>query len=654
MLIVCAARGIFRRAALTLSFVTVSVLLVQPASVRAGQGGSAVPEPPPSLLVRLATGSPGAPGGPIDAEILSALFSRGFPFGIEQVEPLVPPSVPIRNPRLFSTLGLDRAVRIELPPGTDVEAALRVYSRDPLVEHAEIDLGREVCAAPLPDDPLLGQQWFLGTGSDRDIDAREAWELAGGDPAVVLAVLDTGVDSTHPELGGRVLPGYDFVNVDADPSDDNGHGTFVAGVAAASGGNGFQGAGVCWGMSVLPVKVLSGSGSGRVSDSVRGILFAVEEGADIINMSYGGAYSELERDALIYASQEGCVLVAAAGNEGTPHLLFPAAIDEVIAVGATDSLDRRASPFSWGGGSNYGPDLDLVAPGDLLLSLAPGGRTATYSGTSGAAPLVSGVAGLLLGVDPGLSPEAVRAILRGSCDDQVGRPFEDTPGFDIYHGYGRLNAFRAVRELLPLTPPVVVKLEPVRGLDAGGEVITITAHGLVSEPRDLVVRFAGVASPEIRRVDLCTLEVVTPRLLTSGLVDVTLQTTGGVAVRSRGFEVMPAQISLRVLGDPKVGQTLAVEAAGPRQGSYALVADTEAGSYRVRGTTLGVRGPDSSGFRVLHRVRDEPLDGAGRGFVPLVLGPGLAGGQIRVQGVLALPGGDLVASNLIVVSVSGE
>lgn len=277
-------------------------------------------------------------------------------------------------------------------------------------------------------DPLLKDQW----GS-----ARLSYERIGELPApagVIVAVLDTGVDASHPDLSGRVLRGFDAVSGSAGAdSDPNGHGTHVAGIIAAVAGNGIGVAGFASGVSILPVRVLGTNGYGDDADLATGIIWAVDNGADVINMSVGGAEDmSLLRSAVEYASSRGVLLVASAGNDAlwgnAPS--FPAALPEVIAVGATTQRDGRAM-FS-----NTGSYLELSAPGSSIVSTWPGGRYIYSSGTSMAAPFVSAAAALVL-FATGLRGELLRSELRSSALD-VG-----PPGRDDEFGFGIIDPFRA-------------------------------------------------------------------------------------------------------------------------------------------------------------------------------------------------------------------
>ena len=276
-------------------------------------------------------------------------------------------------------------------PAAEKNRALSLLRRQPGVTYAEAD-GIVHAFAVTVNDPLLNSSdWPLANPFFPD-----AWSLTTGDSNVVVAVADSGVQADHPDLSGRVTPGYDFVNNDSNPADDEGHGTAVAGIIAAQGNNGIGIAGVCWKCKIMPVKVLDSTGEGTDSGVASGITWAVDHGADVINMSLGGTgVSQTLAGAVSYALARGVVVVAAAGNDDTTTLNYPAAYDGVISVGAVKEDGTRYSSADWGAGqgSNYGPWVKVAAPG-CTNSTALGSSYAGFCGTSAATPFVAGLAGL--------------------------------------------------------------------------------------------------------------------------------------------------------------------------------------------------------------------------------------------------------------------
>ena len=258
------------------------------------------------------------------------------------------------------------------------------------------------------------------------VQASAGWDVPAGAPAPAIAVLDTGVDTAHRDFAGKIAGGYDFVNGDASPDDDNWHGTAVAGVAAGArpaGGTPFS---YCVRCGVLAVKVLDAKEKGDDERIARGVSWAVAHGARVINLSFNGASeSPSLRLAIQNAAKRGVVVVASAGNEGASAPSFPAADPNVIGVAATDKSDRL---YSW---SNRGTWVTVAAPGVSETSLR-GADHVAFIGTSAAAPAVAGTAALCLSVAPKLSPAAVKRALVTGADPIRGSSF------------GRLNVARTL------------------------------------------------------------------------------------------------------------------------------------------------------------------------------------------------------------------
>lgn len=272
-----------------------------------------------------------------------------------------------------------------------------------------------------------------------NIRAPQGWDFARGSSSIVIAIVDSGVDLGHPDLSAKIVAGYDFVNNDPIAQDDNGHGTHVAGISAAVTNNGSGVAGVSWGARLMPVKVMNAAGTGTVSDIASGIIWAADHGAQIINLSIGGKLpvpSLVLQNAVNYAAGKGTLLIAASGNSGENSVFYPAAYPNVIAVGATNSSNTLA-PFS-----NYGAEIDLVAPGVSIYSTANGGAYGFNNGTSMAAPFVSGLAAILRGL--GNSPGAVRSLMESTALDL------GAAGWDMFHGSGLIQMDAAI--LLGLPP----------------------------------------------------------------------------------------------------------------------------------------------------------------------------------------------------------
>jgi subtilisin family serine protease len=289
-----------------------------------------------------------------------------------------------------------------------------------------------------PADPLFAKQWAL-----RTVGAPAAWGIETGTSApVTVAVLDTGVDFAHPDLAGALLSGFNVIAPGTPPQDDHTHGTHVAGIIAARTNNKVGVAGMSWAARILPVKPMDANGSGTTCDIVAGILYVASQAPDVLNMSIGGAgpCPAAMQEALDLAYAAGVLSVAAAGNSGAAFNLpnNPADCDHTLAVAATDEADRAAD-FS-----NYGPYVDVSAPGVDVLStvIDPKKKTHGYamlSGTSMAAPMVSGLAALLAAKHPDWTPDQLAARILSTSRDLGPR------GWDEHYGRGRIDALRALR-----------------------------------------------------------------------------------------------------------------------------------------------------------------------------------------------------------------
>jgi len=353
-----------------------------------------------------------------------------------------------RRQRLQEIPGLGAEV-VRVQAGAE-EAKAAAYARSPFVAYAEPDY--IAYALDTPNDPSFANQWGLdNTGQaykpgqsgtiDADIDAPEAWAVTTGSPAVVIAILDTGIDQDHPELAGKIVGNKDYSGYGVE--DRYGHGTHVAGIAAAMTNNGVGVAGVGRNSSLLNVKVLNDQGSGYYTWIANGVTWAADHGAKVINLSLGGTrQSPTMENAINYAWDKGIVIVAAAGNDGSSTPFYPANCQNAIAVAATDANDQKAS-FS-----NYGSWVEVAAPGVDIFSTFPNhpfalqdshGKVNNYdfaSGTSMATPHVAGLAALIWAKYPTLANRDVRARIEDNCDA--------IPDTGTYWTYGRINACKAV------------------------------------------------------------------------------------------------------------------------------------------------------------------------------------------------------------------
>ncbi len=325
---------------------------------------------------------------------------------------------------------------VKLKGDLPAQDLLKKVKADPAVEVAALNYKRRIAA--VPNDTYYGsdQSTYLNT-----VRIPQAWDLSKSAGSQIVAVLDTGVDAGHPDLAGHLVAGYNAVSsTRPNPVDDNGHGTMTLGIIAAGANNAAGVAGVGWSAKAMPVKVLAADGSGYDADIAEGIYWATDHGAKVINLSLGSpGDGAVLHDAVKYAVGKGVVVVAAAGNDGSDVLQFPAAYPEVIAVAATTAGGAKAS-FS-----SFGDWVDVAAPGWDILSTGVRAMTPTgsvpywyCSGTSCSAPIVAGIAALVKNKWPTFTPAQVQTRLKALARDAGPR------GADPYFGAGIVDAYAAL------------------------------------------------------------------------------------------------------------------------------------------------------------------------------------------------------------------
>lgn len=387
-------------------------------------------------------------------------------FKVYEIESTILSTFIPNDMKLIKSIGIDRIYTFKIEKGINVLDVCKAYSKNEYVEYAEPNYLGQGCLTP--NDTNFNLQWGLhntgqtGGTSDADIDAPEAWDLEIGEQGVKIAIIDSGIEWTHTDLSNRIwinygdpingvdddgngliddYRGWDFVNNDNNPNDDhyNSHGTHCSGIAGAATNNNIGIAGVDWNCKLMAIKSMKSNNLISWTDAAEGLTYAADMGADIISMSWSGTGSNQSlKDAIDYAYGKGCILVAASGNYDSSYPYIPAKYSNTIAVGATEDDDTRWED------SNYGNHLDLVAPGVDIYSTKRSNNYGYLTGTSMATPMVAAAAALLKAQDHTYTQTQIRTILTMTADDQVGKPSEDTPGFDIYHGNGRLNLYKAL------------------------------------------------------------------------------------------------------------------------------------------------------------------------------------------------------------------
>ncbi|GGQ49714.1 S8 family serine peptidase [Couchioplanes azureus] len=415
------------------------------AGFAAGALAAAVAAGPAGIASAPAATGPAAGPAPVWTPVTSGLT--------ESPDELLPERIGADQPVDIVTTALDATGRpvVTTRRATGREQAQRLIRAGQAVPGAlavELDAPVRQLGVPAGADPYRSSQWDFAK-----LRIATAWQRSTG-AGVTVAVVDSGVEAGHPDLGGRVLPGIDLVaDTSGTSADPNGHGTHVAGTIAAVTGNGVGVSAIAPDARILPVRALDAQGNGAMSDVAAGIVYATDRGAQVINLSLGSTSQVASvSNAVAYARAHGVVVVAAAGNSrsaGSP-VSWPAADEGVIAVASTDSADQYSS-FS-----NQGGYVDVAAPGSGILSTVPvaAGGYGRMSGTSMAAPHVAAVAALLKGAAAALTPDAVEQALTGTATDL------GTAGHDPDYGFGRIDPVEALAAVPATAPPAPPATEP--------------------------------------------------------------------------------------------------------------------------------------------------------------------------------------------------
>ena len=349
-------------------------------------------------------------------------------------------------------IGRTQVAIVDLPPNASETAVAMTLARHPQLKTAELDM--RVSPAMTPNDPYMGSEWHLAR-----INAPQAWDTAQG-AGIKIAILDTGIDASHPDLAGRMVPGWNFYDGNADTSDVHGHGTAVAGAAAAALNNGIGVAAVAGQAQLMPVRIADPNAYAYWSTVAQGLSWAADQGARVANISYSGvAGSASVQSSADYLRSKGGLVVVAAGNNGIDEGITPTA--SMIPVSATNETDAKTS---W---SSYGNFVALAAPGQNIWTTQRGGSYGAWWGTSLASPVVAGTVALLMSARPTLSGSAIQNALFTTAVDL------GTAGRDPYFGWGRIDAGAAMQAVLtapaPDTqPPAVSVSAPLNGATVNG------------------------------------------------------------------------------------------------------------------------------------------------------------------------------------------
>jgi thermitase len=414
-------------------------------------------------------------------------ISASLNLTVNRIKPLYPAGN--KNLSLYNKYEFESYFVVYIDGTNDINEVCADFSKSSKVDFAEPDFigegagrkGTELSGASIPNDELYRKQWGLNndgsvkttTGrmgrAGADMNVFNAWDIETGSEDVIVAILDSGAKTDHPDLSGRLwingeetkngrdddgngfiddINGYNFAYDNPNVKDDGGHGTNIAGTVGASTNNALGYAGIDQKCRLMVCKNLDDENLGEYSWWSASLYYAANNGARVINMSEGGYdYSKTLENAINFAYDAGCLIVASMMNKNNGDSYYPASFKNVMAIGATDTDDARCREFTWGGGSNWGKHISVIAPGNRVYGLDYNDNynyDVYWSGTSQATAYVSGVASILLGQDPSRSNRDLKEIITKSAIDQVGDPREDTKGWDQYYGYGRVDLYEAL------------------------------------------------------------------------------------------------------------------------------------------------------------------------------------------------------------------
>lgn len=389
------------------------------------------------------------------------------------------------NITLYNKFELETYYLVYIDEGKNIHEICDEVNSSKLVDFSEPDFIGEAAGVKeislIPNDAFFSKQWGLqNNGTERttggkmgkkgaDMNVVKGWEVETGSENIIVGILDSGAKTDHPDLADRVwvnkeetkngrdddgngfvddINGYNFAYDNSNVRDDGGHGTNISGTIGASTNNSIGYAGIDQKCRLMICKNLDDENLGEYSWWAASLYYASNNGAKVINMSEGGSdYSKTLENAVNYAYEAGSLIVASMMNKNNGDSYYPASFKNVMAIGATDTDDSRCREFSWGGGSNWGKHISVVAPGNKIYGLDYNDNfnyDVYWSGTSQATAYVTGIASVLLGQDPSRSNKDLREIITSTAIDQVGDPREDKSGWDQYYGFGRVDLYEAL------------------------------------------------------------------------------------------------------------------------------------------------------------------------------------------------------------------
>ncbi|WJY26269.1 S8 family peptidase [Sporosarcina trichiuri] len=477
------------------------------------------------------------------------------------------PSLPAETEEIEDVAPAVQLLSFDTPE--DLSKAEAELQRNPLVETVEPNYERAVDMTV--NDPFYGQQWWVD-----HVQAPAIWPHAGSQSApVTVAVIDSGIDSAIPDFAGRIAPGaYNFTDGTSDVQDVNGHGTAVSGVIAAALNDRYGITGIMgpYDVKILPLKTIKADGTGTVSMNVQAIDYAIRRGVDIINISQGGpAASVIEKDAIQRAEDAGILIVASAGNDagkGNP-VMYPAAYDKVLSVASVDQRNQHSS-FS-----TYNDEVDLSAPGERIVTNAPGGRFVSMSGTSFSAPIAAGAAAMVQAEFPGLAPAETKKLLMESAKDL------GAPGWDPLYGAGVLDLRKLAASLE--AKPEKAKLIHVSAIELDRKTASLT----VGNPATVsAIRLTARVLPETAADRTVTWSTSDPRVAA-------VDQTGQVTAVGKGKAVITATTTD---GSFTAAAEISVVSIAPFTGDFPDMEIDQTKIFAVKFNTPLKRGIDYRGF----------------------------------------------------------